>query len=318
MDTKKEIHIIDITFFLYQLLIVFVILLFNDKIPNSKNLLIVHIIFFIVQFIFINIIPKNNLLCFIRFAYPLLCISFFYIETSYLNKLVFKNFFDNTLFNIDNLIFGFHPSLVFCKKFDFLILKEFLALGYLYYYLIIPCTGLYILFKIGKNIFKEYIFVIFFSFIIYYIIFIIFPSAGPHYIFKNYFNESFNGIFFTKIVRYLEFNIEVPTGAFPSSHIGICLISLIYLFKYLIEEKNYSMPEFAELKNMDNQKFLSNNSEEKILRLIFIIINCILFLFLSLATIYIGAHYFIDIPFGFLTGYLFLKLNKYIYSKLYQ
>jgi len=77
---------------------------------------------------------------------------------------------------------------------------------------------------------------------------------------------------------------ETQTGAFPSSHVGIATIFLILTQKYFKKE-------------------------------FFILIPFIIILVLS--TVYIKAHYGVDILGGIITGFLFYFLSDKVYDKFF-
>jgi membrane-associated phospholipid phosphatase len=78
---------------------------------------------------------------------------------------------------------------------------------------------------------------------------------------------------------------EQPTGAFPSSHVGLTVIFLMII-------RNYSKPAF------------------------YIILP--IAILLVFATVYIKAHYAVDVVVGLITGVLFYMLTSKIYSKIFK
>ncbi|HOK41516.1 MAG TPA: phosphatase PAP2 family protein [bacterium] len=285
----KSLNIIDRLFVIYQIIIILFILIFYPQISNNLKLLLFHLVILFLLIVFIKTIDekKNKLFFFIRYIYPLILLTFFYIETAQLNKTIFKTNFDKYLAKIDDWIFGFQPALKFYQNFNLQIFQELISVGYLYYYFIIPLTAYYFLRNQSEKLFVNYLFNIFLSFFIYYIFFIIFPTEGPHKFFSVDFIKAYeNGFIFTRLVKFIEQNIEVPTGAFPSSHIGIGFITILYLFKYVQKRK------------------------------IYLLIHLCLFFLMCCATIYIGAHFFIDIPFGFISGGIFYIVNNKIFKRL--
>ena len=120
---------------------------------------------------------------------------------------------------------------------------------------------------------------------IYYLIFIFFPVAGPQFYFGY---ENFAVVsdgFFSKIVKLIQFYGEKPTGAFPSSHVGIALTILWFCI--------VNKPKWSAI----------------------IILPVYL---LVLSTVYIAAHYVIDViaavivtPFTYWSSNkLYMQFNK--------
>jgi membrane-associated phospholipid phosphatase len=154
--------------------------------------------------------------------------------------------------------------------------------GYFFYYLITFGLSLIAyLWNPGK--FREIIFVIVASFIIYYLIFALFPVKGPQFYFTGDDALAVNSGLFSNLVKTAQYLGENETGAFPSSHVGMSIIFLILSYKYL------------------RKAFLA------------ILVPVILLWF---ATVYIKAHYLIDVIGGFISAPLIYIISVKLYSKI--
>lgn len=134
----------------------------------------------------------------------------------------------------------------------------------------------------SKAIFLENTFKVAFSLLFFYFIFALFPSAGPQF----YFNAieravPTNGFIFQDMIHAIQAGAEQPTGAFPSSHVGITVAIL------LLARKN--LPLFYKA----------------CLPLAFILI---------LSTVYIKAHYAVDAIFGILIAPIIVYLAAVMYN----
>jgi len=157
----------------------------------------------------------------------------------------------------------------------------------------------------NNNTFEPFFFTVLFSFFCYYLIYILFPTAGPQYyyqaigldqvqsgIFPNiglYFDKhqslftmSNNSGFFSQLVQSTQQVGERPTAAFPSSHVGISTTIILLIIK-------------------NRQYFL--------LAFLFP-----LYVALVTSTVYIQAHYVIDVFAGFTTAFLFVFLGSLAYK----
>lgn len=224
---------------------------------------------------------KNNFTSFVHLFYPLALLSYVYGETALLNHLFFNKDFDPFFINLDKLIFGFQPAIAFSRAFPQVWFSELMNLGYFSYYFMTIGVALTIYF-IKREFAKKAVFIIITSFFIYYLTFIIFPVVGPQFYFKPPLSEVPVSGFFSKAVKLVQEYGEHPTGAFPSSHVGMALIFLWLSFK--------------------SSKTLF------IILLPFVVI--ILF-----ATVYIKAHYATDVIGGILSApavmYLSLKIHSF-------
>ncbi len=205
----------------------------------------------------------------------------FYGETAFMNNIIFDSF-DSFLLKADFWLFGFQPSIEFSKIFNQFWFNELMNFGYFSYYFLTFLVCFIIYLRNRKQSFKV-IFIISFSFYIYYLIFSIFPEVVPQYYFSQPMSQIPDAGFFREAVKFVQSVGEQPTGAFPSSHIGISII-------FLIISKKYSSVLFWFI-------------------LPFVII-------LFPATIYIKAHYFIDVIAGIITAPLIYQLSIKVWKLL--
>ncbi|MCK5028413.1 MAG: phosphatase PAP2 family protein [Bacteroidales bacterium] len=248
----------------------------------------IHILFRIITLIIIFLLIKtedsrNKILHFVRNFYPLILLGFFYSETDYYNNLLFENF-DPLLIQIENLLFGTQLSLELSQQIPFQWFSELMHFGYFSYYIITFAVPLLFYLKAPEQ-FEKTMFIIVLSFCIYYIIFVFFPAIGPQFYFPVEQRAVPNGFIFQKILNLILETGETQTGAFPSSHVGMAVLFLILIGKY------YK-------------------------KLLFTLVPLVIILIAS--TVYIKAHYAIDILAGLLTGILFYYLSNKIYYKYFN
>lgn len=99
---------------------------------------------------------------------------------------------------------------------------------------------------------------------------------GPQFYFAYPDNTIPDAGIFRELLKFVQETGEKPTGAFPSSHVGICLINLILLYKYARKGFYITLP---------------------------------IAVLLMLSTVYIKAHYLIDVIAGFITAPLIYWLS---------
>ncbi len=217
---------------------------------------------------------------FFHLLYPVVFLSFFYGETAAINNYIFPNDLDPIIIDLEEYLFGYQPSIEFSIAFPQLWVSEVLNFGYLSLYLMtfVVCLSFFF-FRI--EIAERSIFIILSSFLIYYLIFIILPVVGPQYFFDYPFNTSVDSGLFSKAVKFVQYYGEEPTGAFPSSHVGLVLI-----FLYLSKEYLYW---------------------------IFLILLP-MFILIVLATVYIKAHYVVDVIAGLLSAPLIYYIGTLLYG----
>jgi membrane-associated phospholipid phosphatase len=223
-----------------------------------------------------NRYPKNKYLILIRLFSPLPFLPILYGETDYFNNLFFAQNLDPFFANIEFLLFKAQPSLLFAEQMHFDWMAELMYFGYFSYYLLILLIPIYAFYTKGIHLAEKTIFIIINSFLLYYLIFIIIPVAGPQFYFSEKMTLLPEGYLFGPIIKLIQLHGEGETGAFPSSHVSICLI-ILYIC-------------YAEIKKLFP----------------YVLIISIL---LILSTVYLRAHYVID-----LLGALIMTPVMYIFS----
>ena len=272
---------------LYFAIIELVIIFTKPSLFLDWNFILTRIIF-VFAFIFSLVIKNkisNNFFQLLQNILVFALMTFLYKETAMLNTLIFPKI-DEFLSNLDQNIFKFQPSIEFSKHFNSLFFSELFYFGYFCYYLL-PLVVLGILYKFLPQKIEEFGFILISSFLLYYFIFIIIPAEGPQFYFTfpdNYIEAQ--GIF-GNAIKLIQKNGEAPTAAFPSSHVGISWIVIFWLYQNLRKSVKYFLP--------------------------FVIL-------LMFSTVYIKAHYFVDVVAGFLTApivfFLTFKFYKFLNLKL--
>ena len=272
---------------LYFAIIELVIIFTKPSLFLDWNFILTRIIF-VFAFIFSLVIKNKISYNFFQLLQNILVfalMTFLYKETAMLNTLIFPKI-DEFLSNLDQNIFKFQPSIEFSKHFNSLFFSELFYFGYFCYYLL-PLVVLGILYKFLPQKIEEFGFILISSFLLYYFIFIIIPAEGPQFYFTfpdNYIEAQ--GIF-GNAIKLIQKNGEAPTAAFPSSHVGISWIVIFWLYQNFRKSVKYFLP--------------------------FVIL-------LMFSTVYIKAHYFVDVVAGFISApivfFLTFKFYKFLNHKL--
>lgn len=199
-------------------------------------------------------------------------LSVLYKETAQLNTLLFSKK-DALLASADNWLFGFQPSIVFSQHFNSPLFSELMFMGYFSYYLM-PVVIMVALFRERKI--TQFGNMLIFSFLLYYGVFILLPAEGPQYYFPFPLNHIQAQGVFGYFIKLIQANGEAPTAAFPSSHVGVSVIVLCWLYAKGAKRLFWGLLPFTIL--------------------------------LFFATVYIKAHYATDVIAGLVSGLLVFKL----------
>jgi len=244
----------------------------------------------IAMWIVYRLVPcRFTMLC--RVVVQMLLLSWWYPDTYEFNRM-FPNL-DHIFATAEQAMFGFQPALTFARDWSSPIVSELMDMGYAMYYPMIAVVCFYYFFR-RYDEFERCAFVIIAAFFIYYVVFIFLPVTGPTYYYKavgvdqiakgvfpnvqDYFNHHqeclptpgwSKGLFYN-LVEGAKAAGERPTAAFPSSHVGISTICMLFAWR-----------------TKDRRLFL---------------ILLFVFVFLCLSTVYIQAHYVIDAIAGLVSG----------------
>ena len=241
---------------------------------------------------------------FCRVGAQLALLSWWYPDTYEFNRM-FHNL-DHVFAGYEQQLFHMQPALVFSQKISSPVFSELMHLGYASYYPLIGLVSLYFFFYKYQE-FARATFIILASFFIYYVVFIFLPVTGPQYYYLaagvdqiaqgnfpnvgDYFathDESlpipgWDGGFFYQCVASAHATGERPTAAFPSSHVGVTAILLLLAW------------------HARNRKLL-----------------CIIlpfFVLMCFATVYIQAHYAVDVIGGWISGVVIYAVLLFLSKK---
>ena len=228
-------------------------------------------------------------------------LSWWYPDTYEFNRM-FPNL-DHVFASCEQALFGCQPALLFSQWLSSPVFSELMNLGYWSYYPMIAATALYFFFW-RYDQFGRAAFIILTSFFIYYLIYILLPVAGPQYyyaavgidrishgVFPNVHdwfathqdclaNPGWHDGLFHRLVTDAHNAGERPTAAFPSSHVGVSTILMLLIWT-------------------------AHNRRLLLWLLPFYVLLC-------LSTVYIYAHYAIDVLGGWVSALiLFFGLKLY-------
>ena len=283
---SKKFNPIEIATFAYTLLSAIYILCFYTKIQTPFELLLNRfaIVIGILVLSFWNSKNKAAVVEFARAIFPLALIIYWYPETYYLNHGVLIPQLDAFFDQLDISLFDCAPAIEFSKMLPQPWISEIMYFAYFSFFLIYIYVGCLFFFKYRQH-FYQTTFIILTGFFLFYIIFIFVPVEGPQFYWKYPENKVPEGCFFSKLMRFTQQMGEKPTGAFPSSHVGMTLIYLKVLFNVKSERKSF-----------------------------WIILPVALLLFAS--TVYIKAHYLVDVVAAFVAAPVIYWISRKLYEIL--
>lgn len=232
-----------------------------------------------------------RLTLFLRITVQLALLGWWYPDTYEINRMLPN--LDHLFARWEQDLFGCQPALLFCEAMPWPFFSELMSMGYAAYYpMIVVVVIFYFLYR-----YKDYeraAFVVLASFFAYYLVYIFLPVTGPTFYYNavglgnivngvfpdvgyhfNYIQDCLatpgytDGVFY-QMVESAKAAGERPTAAFPSSHVGISTVLMLLAWR------------------TGNRRFFY-------ILLPFYVLLC-------LSTVYIQAHYAIDVLAGWVTG----------------
>lgn len=288
----------------YQLLVIFLVLIFHNSTVRLWGLVVAaHVVgivltHFLIQGYARN--ARNGVLSFFRHFYPVLFYTWFFTETGRLNRMFYTEYLDPVIIRWEQVIFGFQPSVSFMERLPHLVISEVFYASYFSYYLMIAGIGLALYLR-NRAQFFHYVSVVSFVFYVCYTIYIFLPVIGPRVFFREIHGYSLPddlqglattdlypeqlraGVFF-QLMAWIYHNFESPGAAMPSSHVAIALTTVYFSFRYL--------PKIRW-------------------------VHATVALLLCLSTIYCRYHYAIDVFAGVLTTLILLPIGEALYKKFH-
>ncbi len=307
--SKRAVVSVEIACLGYILITSIIIALNYDSLPKAKFMLVnrAEILLGMTFFYYVYRRTKSKLAWMLRVLFQLLLLSFWYPETYEFHAL-FGNF-DHLFARAEQFIFHSQPALYLHNLLPQWWLSELFHFSYFIYFALFVGVTLFYTVVDYPNA-DRVAFVIIASFFAYYLIYILLPVAGPQYYFPAIgWDNAANGIFpsvgdyfthdamlvpgpgykegiFYRLVGMSQRMGERPTAAFPSSHVGITTIVMIFFF-------------FAKNGRKLFCAFLP------------------IYICLCIATVYIQAHYVVDVAAGVLSGFCFWLLANAIYNRVF-
>lgn len=171
-------------------------------------------------------LPGSRPLRFLRIFLPVAVTPLLYTELETLNQLVNPGYLDAVVQGWEAGLLGGQPSLEAARRWPSLWLSELLHLGYFSYYFVVPAAALAVWWKAGDRGLERAAVTVGLAFFLCYLVFAVFPVAGPRYQFPRIEGPPAGGAVFELVHGVLEAGSSKGT-AFPSSHVAAAAAALL-------------------------------------------------------------------------------------------
>ena len=305
VESSKGLFAVERISLIYNAVTTVLIVLLFSRMDHPITMLVERVGIVAITFALIYLYQKYpcRLSAFVRMAVQMSFLVYWYPDTFEFNRL-FPNL-DHLFASAEQWLFGCQPAVEFMRNCHSIWFSEPFNMGYFAYYPMIAVVVIYY-FIFRFEWFEKVSFVMVTSFFIYYLIYIFVPVAGPQFYFPaigmdnviaenflsigDYFNHNdvllpgpdfAQGLFYQLVETSQEVG-ERPTAAFPSSHVGISTICMIMAWRV-------------------NRKLCYALSP--------------LYVLLCCATVYIQAHYLIDVFAGWISAVCIYILSTWMYKR---
>jgi len=229
---RREILPQDIAIWAYMAILSTLILIYRHNLPNWQSYLFFNLLISTVAFgAYSFLIAPNGWQRFFRHIYPLLIYIFLYEESGKLVLLIHPAYFDHLVQSLELAVFGVHPT-IWLETLYHPWTNEFLMLGYVSYYFLMPILGISLYLKNRIKELDHFMLTISIGFYISYITFILFPVAGPHRSLAYLEGKQLTGPVFTSLAKWLIAKYGIHGGCIPSSHVAVAFATLILALRY--------------------------------------------------------------------------------------
>ncbi|UOF90494.1 phosphatase PAP2 family protein [Fodinisporobacter ferrooxydans] len=137
---------------------------------------------------------------------------------------------DNLLLRIDHWMFGVQPS-IWLQTYIRPWLTDYMSFVYASWFPLIFITIVALLIKSRKGV-SEFIATSLITFYIGYGTFVIVPAIGPVYTLANRYHVELNGTIISVIQNTIDTNMTIARDCFPSLHTGISIVMLVFIYRY--------------------------------------------------------------------------------------
>jgi membrane-associated phospholipid phosphatase len=208
-------------------------IVFSKNVQNWFLRFIVHLFFI---FLLLYLLPyldqkQNRTYKFIRYWYIIFAFPFLYWDIGPYLHVVFSREFDPLIIQIDKFFFGELPNIIIMKYVQPL-LTEIMQISYGIYWITIPLGAAIFYFNKNYEYYEYLLYYVTITFFISYFFFIFFPVAGPRFYIADQISITYKGIFLTNYLRNFVENAAYRGGAFPSSHVGVAVVILIFMLYF--------------------------------------------------------------------------------------
>jgi len=172
---------------------------------------------------------------------PFLMVTFIYENLHDLSRFFYSHDIAGTLQRWDIAIFGVEPT-IWAQKIYSPFLTDVMAFSYALYF-VFPLVLMFFLSQEDRRFeFREMALALTFAFVMGFIGYVVWPCSPPRYFITDLYTAPavlHGPLLFDRLQNAWDSLSVVPCGAFPSLHVGISSVALIYAYKFRNFSRTY-------------------------------------------------------------------------------
>ncbi len=167
----------------------------------------------------------------IRAAAVPLIFAYLFVSALPLQLIIWKNWQDQTILNLEQAVFGVQPT-VWLQKLISPVLTEWMMFSYVIYVPIYPILCGILYFRRSERHMEDYLFILGITNFVCDTGFILFPVAGPLYKIADQYTVPLKGYFFTFWGEFIRNHVHDIGGCIPSPHCAVATVMWATAFRY--------------------------------------------------------------------------------------
>ncbi len=174
-------------------------------------------------------VERSPVIRFLHDWYPVAMFIFSFEEVARFSLSLVPRWQDHRLIALEDWLFGLSPNLWF-SRFHSPWLSELMDLGYFSYFPMFPVAGGLLYPHQDKRFFRQLVLCSVLMYFLSFAIYLALPTEGPRHALPSLVLPA-RGWLFSWLVRFIQHNAGVHGNAFPSSHVGLALLCVVFAWR---------------------------------------------------------------------------------------
>ncbi len=226
-----RLNIVDRLYLAWFGLLSLAVLAFHARVPGWPEYLLVHVACAATVLGLAVAADRSKIAQFLHDWYPLAVFIVCFEEVARLSLMIVPHWQDAYVLAFEARLFPIPPT-VWLGSFVSRPFTEVVDLGYFSYFLLLIIVGGVLYRRQDKQAFREVMLASVASYMLCYVVFLLFPTEGPAHTLAPLHTTAIRGGPIHWAVTFLQRHAGVHGNAFPSSHVAAGVIPLVFAWRY--------------------------------------------------------------------------------------